>query len=146
MLMLRRRFALALGTVGAAALAGASPALALQTTSILTKASNGATLGGNCVDQAGVQVGQNQPFTVALTAEATAASASALDPAVGTGLVCYVRDLNTGFVYGQISRGLPGVASAWAGTVSVPAGALISICMSVNATFFDGFGTTVSNC
>jgi hypothetical protein len=101
---------------------------------------------GTCSAPAGITVGVNQPYTVAVTSQAIASSSSPTVIAVATGVRCSVEDEATGAVLGTIGDGLPGPVALAAGTVTAPAGTLISLCITETAVFSDGFRGSASTC
>jgi hypothetical protein len=104
------------------------------------------TVSGSCAGKASISQGDFQaPTTWAVIAEAHAASTSAIVYPLATGVVCYVRDADSGAQYGAVHGGLPGGQALAFGTVQTPAAQLVAVCVIATATFSDGVTVTSSN-
>lgn len=135
----------ALATTGVLATAGvASGAAAALIDTGSTRTPTGGSINGTCTGAAGVATDFNN-VTYAVEANAVASHTGAV-AAVGSGVVCRVVNTSTGTVYGTIRGGLPGPATAAAGTVTVPRTANVRACVSANAVFSDGSTGSFNNC
>src|SRR4051794_20829797 len=130
------------------AVEAATQALGGQAASKSATSSNGKnTVNGSCLGRASVSTGGFQsPMTWVVSAEADANSSTIGVAALATGVVCVVKDRDTGWEYGRVTGGLPGSTAVAVGKVSVPAGRVATVCTQANATFTDGYPAVTPDC
>ena len=102
------------------------------------------TVTGTCAGKAGVTEGFNADATWAVVAEAHATSDHPFVQPLATGVICDVRNRETGESYGIVSGGLSGGHALAANQVVIPSGALVAVCVVASSTFSDGRTVTSS--